>query len=284
MGTTVTVLGPGGSPDSFEAATGRVERRFAAEDRRFSRFRADSELTAVNEAAGTWTRVSAGFAAVATMAMDGARRTGGLFDPTVLPALAAWGYDRDFDRIRRRATFGEVHPPRCGRWAEIELDDDRLRMPPDVALDFGGIAKGWTVDRAVEDARLPWVLVDAGGDLRLAGLRGGLEVTIDDPLRPSEEAARVHLEDGALATSSTACRTWGPGLHHVIDPRSGRPLAGEVIQATAWAEDCAQAEVRSTWALLTGPAALDGVPGLLVLTGDRIVTNLPTTTIEEAMA
>jgi thiamine biosynthesis lipoprotein len=284
MGTTVTVLGPGGSPDAFEAAVGRIERRFAAEDRRFSRFRADSELTAVNEAAGSWTKVSGGFARVADLALEGARRTGGLFDPTVLPALAAWGYDRDFDSIRRRATVGEVRPPRCGRWAEIEVADDRLHLPEGVALDFGGIAKGWTVDRAIEDAGLPWVLIDAGGDLRLTGLEGGLDVAVDDPLRPGEEAARVHLEEGALATSSTTCRTWGPGLHHVIDPRTARPLAGEVIQATAWAVDCAHAEVRSTWALMTGPAALDTVPGLLVLTGDRIVTNLPSTTLEEAMA
>ena len=287
MGTTVRVVGPDGSSEAFARVVRGVQERFVAEDLRFSRFREDSELSAVNRMAGSWVRVTAGFAQVTRLSLEAARLTGGLFDPTVLPALNAWGYDRDFDSIRRQRSSAEVDPPSCGRWREIELRGRDLRLPPGVALDFGGIAKGWTVDRAVEGADgLPWVLVDAGGDLRLAGLTDGLDVTVDDPLRPGEEAARVHLDDGALATSSITCRTWGPGLHHLIDPRTSRPVAGEVIQATAWAEDCATAEVRSTWALMTGAPALDTVPGLLILSGDRIVTNLGAAapTLEEALA
>jgi thiamine biosynthesis lipoprotein len=147
-----------------------------------------------------------------------------------------------------------------------------------MGLDFGGVAKGWTVDRAALAARrvLPWALVSAGGDLRLAGRPplGFLDIAIEDPLDPDSEASRLHLEGGAIATSSVSARAWGPGRHHLIDPRTALPAATEVLQATIWADSCAEAEIRAKWALLVGPPALDRFPGILILTGDRILTNM----------
>jgi thiamine biosynthesis lipoprotein len=147
-----------------------------------------------------------------------------------------------------------------------------------MGLDFGGLAKGWAADRAALAAKrvLPWALVNAGGDLRLAGRpsQGWLDIGLDDPLRKDAEAARIRLEAGAVATSSVTARVWGPGLHQLIDPRTCRPAATEILQATMWAETCAEAEIRSKWALLAGPRALDRFPGVLVLSGDRILTNM----------
>ncbi|HXF36580.1 MAG TPA: FAD:protein FMN transferase, partial [Actinomycetota bacterium] len=134
----------------------------------------------------------------------------------------------------------------------------------------GGIAKGWTADRAAEralGAGLPWVLVDAGGDLRLLGDAPPITIAVEDPERPGSELLRLVLERGALATSSTRRRAWGPGLHHVIDPRTGLPSAANTIQATAWGPTCAEAEVRATWALLEGPTAAARFPAAIVAGG-----------------
>jgi hypothetical protein len=70
----------------------------------------------------------------------------------VLDAVVAAGYDRDFDDVLAgaRAALRPTRP--CGRWREVVLDDDVLRLPPDVGLDLGGIAKGWTVDLAIAEA------------------------------------------------------------------------------------------------------------------------------------
>ncbi|HEX6231002.1 MAG TPA: FAD:protein FMN transferase [Actinomycetota bacterium] len=275
MGTDVRVIAPAGHPRSGEA-TVAVHRIFEREDRRFSRFRPDSELSGVNRSAGGWTPVSDGFARLVAFALRAAADTDGRFDPSVLPAVVAAGYDRDFDEVLAGARDALRPAEPCGRWREIELEGRRLRMPAGVGLDLGGVAKGWTVDlaaRAAVERGVPWVVVNAGGDLRIDGRCPGIEIAVDDPERPGSEAGRLRLSTGAIATSSVTQRAWGPGLHHLIDPASGRPADGPVLQASAWAPTCAEAEVASKAALLEGEPYLERAAALLILRDGRIVTN-----------
>ena len=280
MGTHVTLLGPAdGNPVAFARATHRVRTRFEREESRFSRFRADSELTRVNARAGQPTLVSGAFADLVSFALDAAGRTSGRFDPTVLDAMVAAGYDRDFDEVLAGAR-AILHPTRpCGRWKDVVLDGRALTLPPGTGLDLGGVAKGWAVDRAATDALgegLPWAVVNAGGDLRISGAppSEGTAVGIEDPDAPEEDLLRIVLVEGALATSSIRRRAWGAELHHLIDPTTGAPARTGVAQATVWAPTCAEAEVLAKDALLEGETALDRIPGVLVTTDDRVVTNL----------
>jgi thiamine biosynthesis lipoprotein len=276
MGTRIEVLGPARDA-RFDDAIHRVEDRFAIEDRRFSRFRSDSELTRVNTAGGVRTTVTPAFAEVLALALDAAARSAGLFDPTVHDALVAAGYDRTFDEVLSGAR-GQLHPAEpCGRWREVAVDDGSVTLPAGLHLDLGGLAKGWTVDRAADDALatgLPWVLVNAGGDLRLAGDAPPIDVRVEDPANPDAELMRVRLDMGALATSSVTKRAWGPGLHHLIDPRSGAPARSGVLQATAWGLTCAEAEIRATWTLVEGAGAVRRFP-CLVVTDDEVLVRLP---------
>ena len=279
MGTRVRVDGPDRNDERFERTCRSVERIFAREERRFSRFRGDSELSRVNAEAGRWTRVSSRFEALLRFALERAERTEGLFDPSVLDAVVAAGYDRDFDEILAGARDA-VRPRRpCGRWREIELKARAVRLPPNVGVDLGGVAKGWTVDRAAEhaiDGGLPWILVSAGGDLRIAGDAPAVDVAIEDPGAPDEAAGWLSLASGALASSSVVGRSWGPRLHHVIDPRTGAPADAPLLQATVWANACAEAEVLATWALLKGLEAIDLVPCALVTRDGDMVVNFDT--------
>ena len=121
MGTSVTLIAPvpeGRQAARFDEAFEIVRRTFVREDERFSRFRKGTEISLVNASAGTWTPVTAPFLKVAQLALEAARITDGLFDPTVLPALLAIGYDRDFDDLIAGARLA-LHPPEpCGRWRE----------------------------------------------------------------------------------------------------------------------------------------------------------------------
>lgn len=280
MGTRIEVLADG-SEDPARLADGvvRVQDTFERLERRCSRFRADSELTQVNRRAGRPTRLSPELAELVSLALAAARRTEGRFDPTVLDAVVAAGYDRDFDEVLAGAR-GALRPPRpCGRWREVRLEGDVLELPAGVGLDLGGLAKGRAADLAAEAALrngLRWVLVNAGGDLRLVGEppAGGISVGVEDPEDPSAEALRLQLLSGALATSSITRRAWGPGLHHLIDPRTGTPAATGVLQATVWAPTCAEAEIAAKDALLRGEEILGRVPGVLVLEDGRVLTNL----------
>lgn len=264
MGTTLSVYGP---LDASIDAVPAVATVFQREEQRFSRFLPGSELSQVNRSAGTWTSVSEGFRSLLRYSLEKAAVSGGTFDPTVLRAVEAAGYDRDLDEVLRAAR-GVLHPPvPCGRWSHIEVRGRQVRAPSGVGLDFGGIAKGWTVDLAVDtalSAGLPWVLVSAGGDLRIGGDAPMLAIDVEDPEHPAATIATLRLQEGGLATSSTTRRSWGPGLHHVIDPRTGAPARSDACQVTTWGPTCADAEVAATVSLIEGTRAVDDVPSVIV--------------------
>ena len=299
MGTEVSIqiaALPGEQP-AAEATAATCMAWLAEVDERLSRFRPQSDLCRLNAAAGRWHRCSEVLYACVERAVAAARASGGLFDPTLLPRLEALGYDRDFALIAHRETlpgdrdtplYGPM-PTTAGAWSAIELDPTgrRVRLPWDVRLDLGGIAKGWAADIAVERycAGFESVLVNVGGDLRL---RGGpaagqaWSVGIRDPLAeaggaPARDIAAVAFSRGALATSGAVHRWWlrlGLRAHHLLDPRTGLPAAvwtgedrahghsGEplIATATALAPTAARAEVAAKLALLRGyPSALSAV-------------------------
>jgi thiamine biosynthesis lipoprotein len=278
MGTQIEVLADDETdPIVFDAAVASVTRIFEREEARFSRFREDSELSRVNRSTGRWVEVSRPFADVVARAIEGAERTDGLFDPTVLEALEAAGYDRDFASVDGHEYRTPLAPVPCGGWERIELRDGCVRLPAGVGLDLGGLAKGWTADLAAEAivaAGLRWVIVNAGGDLRIAGDAPPQEIGIEDPDDRREVLCVVRIDGGAIATTSVTQRRWGPGLHHLIDPRIGLPAATPVVQATVWAPTCAGAEISSKRAALQGIEALEELSAVVVLATGEIVTNL----------
>jgi thiamine biosynthesis lipoprotein len=280
MGTSVVLIAPGDArTPKLERALHVAERAFAEQEQRFSRFRNDSELSKVNRSEGRPTRVSGPFGALVARALRAAAATDGLFDPTVLPAMVAAGYDRTFEDVI--VTAREVLRPAAptGRWREIVFDLDVLTLPEGVGLDLGGIAKGWTADIAARRASeiLPWGIVDAGGDMRAFGEMPpeGLEIGVEHPFDAQVEVLRLALTHGALASSSIVRRSWGPNLHHLIDPRTGRPASTDVVQASVWADTCVEAEVEAKVALLRGVPALRELAATLVLEDGSVVTSMP---------
>jgi thiamine biosynthesis lipoprotein len=288
MGTDVALIAPEDVAEvRFRAAARHVESLFEELDGRFSRFRDDSELSRVNARAGGRLRVSPEFAILLRFALHGARQTNGLFDPTILPALVAAGYDRDFDELGT----GDRAPARpegpAGNWRGVRLEGTRLSLPSGTGLDFGGVAKGWAVDLAAELLDdFPWGVVNAGGDLRVVGRppEGEVLVAVEDPEHSGREIARVVVDGGAVATSSVRRRAWGPGMHHLIDPRTWLPAATGVLQATVWAPTCAEAEIRSKWALLAGESSLEEITALLVMEDGRLPRSIPADEPVEAPA
>lgn len=230
-----------------------VRELFDADDRRFTRFAPDSELLRVNSARGPLV-VSGRFAHAVAAALTAAHQTGGLVDPTLLDALEAAGYDRDFGEL---ADSGPATGGASGRWREVRLHGRLLTLPRGVRLDLNGVVKSLAVDEALALVRHGWV--SAGGDLATTrpvdvGLPGG---------------GSIRLERGALATSSSATRRWRRGgavQHHLIDPRTGRPATSPWEQVTVCGATCLMADVAAKAAFLLGadgPGWLDarGMPG-----------------------
>ncbi len=228
-----------------------------------------------------WFAASQTLFAAATAALDAAHATDGIFDPTLLAHMRAFGYDRDYAELSQEAPADEparpaiapadaddaitpIIPLPTGGWRAVELDPAgrRIRLPGGVGLDLGGIAKGWAADCAVERffADFPGVIVNLGGDLRL---RGGPQpgelwaVGVRDPLKSSANGlemlrATITLSEGGVATSGATDRWWRQGAivrHHLIDPRTGAP-------ADLWlADDANNAVTRIATATALAPTA-----------------------------
>jgi FAD:protein FMN transferase len=266
MGSDVHVLvnGPAGL---LQVARDRVEEL----ERRWSRFRAHSEISRLNALAGSPMVVSAETLGLVGRALEGARVTGGRFDPTVLGDVLRAGYDRTFEELDAGAAGGS---PLGRGWTRVVVDAARssVTLPAGVGLDPGGIGKGYAADLVVSELRAAGaagVCVNLGGDLRAEGRApggGSWVVGIEHPLRPGP-AATVTLAGGAVATSSRIRRAWGPDgdrRHHLIDPATGAPADTALAAVTVLAARGWQAEVLAKAAFLGG---LDRGRALLTVAG-----------------
>lgn len=171
LGTNATVVAT--DLRSLDRAEGAVRAEIDAIDHACSRFREDSELSALHESArDRWTLVSPVLFEAIEIALGAASATDGAVDPTIGEALRSAGYDRDF-RLVAPSTDPVEHRPAPG-WSVVRMDADRcaVLLPAGVRIDLGATAKALAVDRAcvraVESAGCG-VLVSIGGDIAAFG-------------------------------------------------------------------------------------------------------------------
>jgi thiamine biosynthesis lipoprotein len=258
--TSVTVVAD--EPSTLAAATDVVRAVLDRVDAASSRFRDDSELSrlrpGVNHASET-------LADLVGRALDVARDTDGLVDPTIGGALVALGYDRSIESIesieRDRPTVTVV--PEVPGWRAISLEGRLLRMPAGVALDLGATAKARAADLAAGRASERTgaaVLVGIGGDIATSGTGpdAGWQILVRDT--DEDPACQVTLAGGrSIATSSTVRRTWrrgGRALHHIVDPRTAAPAVPVWRSVTVSAATCVEANAASTAAVVLGHRAI----------------------------
>lgn len=273
----------------LERAVGLAEAVLVEVDRTCSRFRPDSDLSRANARSGQWTAVDPLLAAAVAVAIDAARETGGLVDPCLGRQLVEIGYDDDLAAVLARGDARSVPPastrPDAWREIEVDLDEAAVFVPAGVALDLGATAKAWAADLlalTLVDAVGGDVLLSLGGDIRIAGpgpRSWPVQLTehpdgVGDLLAPE----LITLDGGGLATSSTTVRRWRAGgvtRHHLLDPRTGRPVAPYWRTVTATGPTCVAANTATTAAIVLGAEAERwltdrGVDARLVGTGGDV--------------
>ncbi|MFN8528889.1 MAG: FAD:protein FMN transferase [Anaerolineae bacterium] len=238
----------------LSAIPGQVESLEA----RLSRFRPESELMRLNARAGQWVNVSDVLFTNLSAAKHAARLTEGAFNPLVLPALIANGYDRTFQAVSMPETKPSI-PAAAWHGIELRPQTREVRIPPNSAVDLGGSAKGWTAEHIADDlAAHGACLVNFGGDLVARGApqdQPGWEVSVADPVE-NAPIGSVWLRDASLVTSGVDFRRWvtqdGTSHHHIIDPRTGRSADTDVMTATVYHENAVTAEAYAKTVLLRG--------------------------------
>jgi thiamine biosynthesis lipoprotein len=290
LGTSV-VIGTT-DPRRIADATAAAVEEIEACDLACSRFREDSELSRLNNGE-RMAKVSKWFCDALATALAAAEQTDGVVDPTIGQALIDLGYNRSFEKIDpdNPIVVTATHVP---AWRAIRVNTQlrTVAVPPRVKVDLGATAKALCADRAAEHASAATrtgVLVSLGGDMSVAGPapdEGWLvRVTDRSDRDPAEDAPgqTVAIRSGGLATSGTTARRWaraGAVLHHLVDPRTGRPAEEAWHTVSVAAPSCVQANTASTAAVVLGfdgPAWLNrqGIDARLVgPDGDVLTTGL----------
>jgi FAD:protein FMN transferase len=249
------------------SAKAAVDAVLRAIDEACSRFRPDSELSRVHQAAETEVGIGPLLAQAVEVALRAAEQTGGAVDPTVGRAIRIAGYDRDYDLLPADGGPLVLKATPVPGWRSVRLDSKRRRLwiPRGVELDLGATAKALAADlatRAAFEAAECGVLVSLGGDISVFGEppEGGWRIQVGEdssaPISDGEET--ISIRDGGLATSSTTVRRWtraGVTLHHILDPKTGLPVVSPWRTATVAAATCVDANTASTAAIVLGELA-----------------------------
>ena len=228
-------------------------------EHKFSRYRTDNIVHAINHSQGRPVEVDEEVAGLIDYAATCHEISGGRFDITSGVLRRVWTFD------------GREHAPdpaaiaaalKLVGWSRVTWRGRTLTLPAGMEIDLGGLGKEYAVDRAASQVALATraaTLVNFGGDLFASGPRrsgGPWLVGVEDPAAPgSGEKLRLELSRGALATSGDARRyvlVRGRRLGHILDPRTGWPVEGCPRSVTVMAATCTEAGTLATLAILRG--------------------------------
>jgi FAD:protein FMN transferase len=253
-----------------------AEEEVARIERKYSRYRDDSELGRINAvaAAGGEVVVDSETAGLLDFAVEAYRKSGGLFDITSGLLRRAWDFNSSrtpessaLAALLQRVGLNRLH------WSAPVLRFDQ----PGMELDFGGIGKEYAADRAGEiiaDHGFDHALIDLGGDMVALGPNADgspWRIGIRHPRHPDGLMATVPLRAGALASSGDYERfieVGGRRYCHILDPRTGWPCQG-LAGVTVLAGRCLVAGCVATTAMLKGRDAIaylaaSGLPHLVM--------------------
>jgi thiamine biosynthesis lipoprotein len=264
LGTECFIQHASENPESsraFEQAAQGWVTRFEA---KYSRFRPDSLISRINSAAGRdWVEVDEEMDRFLDLSGSVYALSGGLLDVTALPLMRLWDYKAAVPRV---PTAAEIAAAKLlVGWPKVERAKGRVRLPAaGMALDFGGWGKEYAVDVVAEIARqhrITSALVDFGHDLRAVGSapgKPGWHIGLEDPAQPGNTCwGSLAITDRGVASSGDYRRGFtidGVRYGHIVDPRTGRPVANGARQVTVIAKTCVQAGVLSTTAFIMQPA------------------------------
>jgi thiamine biosynthesis lipoprotein len=262
MGVPVRVVLYTADPRRAPEAAGAAFDRIAALDRMMSDYRPDSELRTLPR--GRPVRVSPELFHVFQRALEIAAATDGAFDPTVGPLVALWREARVSGRLPAAAAIDAARA-RTG-WRRIGIDRARrtVTVPAGIQVDFGGIAKGYILQSAVQLLRsrgIRRVLLEAGGDIVVGDPppgRSGWRIDVGDAGTDFRKRAGA-LANAALATSGPTAQFVeidGVRYSHVVDPRTGLGVTSPIV-AHVIARDATTADALATALTVLGA---EGVP------------------------
>jgi len=231
-------------------------------EHKFSRYRDDNIIHAINNSNGIDIAVDQETARLLDYAAECHRLSAGKFDITSGVLRAAWRFDGSDHLPEPEAVQALL--AKVG-WTKLSWRAPNIQLQPGMEIDLGGIGKEYAVDRIVQLLRAQTGLsfvINLGGDLYVTGPRHDGShwcIGVDDPAATGQRSVgEIHIKQGGVATSGDARRYLfkdGIRYSHIIDPRTGWPVPNAPRAVTVLAPTCIEAGMLATFAMLEGDHA-----------------------------
>ena len=220
----------------------------------------DSEISRLNESGSC--EVSEETFALIKRARETGIETGKVFDISVYPVMKAWGFTDKNYRVPGKEELEDILEN--VDVSEVTLDEKThtVSLGRDMAIDLGGIAKGYTSDRITEIMKengIEHALINLGGNVQVLGKKpdgSDWRVAVIDPEDLEKYAGGVEVSDKAVITSGGYQRYFekdGERYFHIIDVTDGYPARNGLISATIVSSDGTLADALSTSLFIMGP-------------------------------
>lgn len=261
LGTVCTI-------NLFEAGTTelytRMFQRLKEIEQVFSDRLAASNISQVNQAAGiAAVVVPQEVIYVLQEALQIAERTGGAFDPTVGPLVSLWDIGGDGSRVPSPEEIDHARSLVDWRLVEIDAEAGTVYLPRQgMALDLGGIAKGYAADQLAamaQEAGLERALLDLGGNIYAFGTKAdgsSWRVGVKDPANPAgSPALALSVWNRSVVTSGMYERFFeqdGIRYHHILNPATGYPVWNDIQSVTIVSANSMLADALSTSVFILG--------------------------------
>ncbi len=304
MGTTYTVkivFAGSGSPDRISTIRSRIDKTLQDVNGKMSTYLPDSELSRFNaHAASTPFKLSPSTFEVFEAALSVAEESGGALDITVKPLVDAWGFgpggdsapppsDATIASLRERVGFRMLKLSRAASTV--------AKSRPDIECDLSSVAKGYAVDqvaRTLESLGIRNYMVEVGGEIRTAGENPSgkaWRIAVEKPVPGVRAIDRVIPVSGLSVATSGDYRNYrevdGKRVCHIVDPRTGRPVAHRLAGVTVLHQKCVLADGYATAILVLGPdkgfrfAVRHGLGALLIVRTDGGFSEKVTPVLEQ---
>lgn len=253
MGTFVEITLP---KENNKLIDDTVKEMQALEDK-LSIYEKDSEINGINSLKkGELKKISPETYEVIQRALDFGKLTNGAFDITVSPLLKLWDFEGG--KLREIPSQEEINKAlESAGWQNIILTSNRgIGFKKDnMSINLGGIAKGYVVDKGIaylKEKGIESALINAGGDVYCLGEKEDgqpWKIGIRYPKKNRGVMGTIKVANKAVTTSGDYEKYFilkGKRFSHIINPSTGYPVEGSVVQATVVTENCTDADALAT--------------------------------------
>lgn len=239
--------------DQAEQTIQKLEKLWSATDE-------NSEIWALNHSGGNWVELSEDTREILSRGLELCALTDGALDLTAYSAVQAWGFPTGAYRVPDEAALEQL----VGKidYTQVELDDNQARLPEDMSLDLGAVAKGRLGEVLSQDLKelgVTSALLELGGNIQTVGTKpdgSRWRVGIQDP--NSQEGgylAIVEVADQAVVTSGDYQRYFeqdGQTYCHIMDPATAAPADSGVDSVSIVGSDGTVCDALSTALFVIG--------------------------------